>query len=500
MSPALWTFIAVLAIAGCAQAIKAPSFSGDALSLTAPFSNANWRSFGSALFSPNQAILTSSSGKQAQRGALWNQSPMTMSPTWEVIFRFKVAGPKAEGSAEGMALWLTTTKDELGNAYGSRDYFNGIAIVFDSYDNDKRRNNPAISAHYLDGRTPYSLQDDGLSTQIAGCIADYRNRENVVSAKVAYNTTHLSVFVDLTGTNEYRKCLIEPLDLQLANVYLGVSAETTNAPTQETHEVKEIVVKGAFDSTWQQNQAASGYKPPAQAFMTPPVAQMQYQAPPVGQQQYQAPPVGQQQYQAPPAAQQQYQAPPVAAAVPFSDDETVAVHEKLDHLLKAAASSLDSQSAGEALKEIEQNLRSHMSGATKAVLARIARLETLHASGGNRDSIAALAIQLEELNKLMTANKASVDAGRIETERRFNEADTKFTALAKDLASIRELVERSSRSTLNLISRSTRDSKMNMSGGSSMGWWLYAAMFQTLFVVFLLFKHMSGTKRYDKLI
>jgi hypothetical protein len=454
------------------------------MDLKPPFQRGAWQSFGSTIFSPQQAILTTQLAQAgvAQRGAIWNQNPFPYRNQWEIILRIKMSGRANDG--EGLALWLTEQPNELGPVFGSRDMFKGMAIVFDSIDNDKLRNNPSISAHYFDGTQTYDHSDDGLRTQIAGCIADYRNRKNTVAAKVAYNGTHLSVHVDLTETNDYRKCFVEKLIMRNDQpVYLGVSAETIAGQSQETQDVISIEVKGTPD--W------SRPAPPAVN------AANQWNAPP--QQQWQSPPVAE-------AQKPQYQGTPVAQAVPSADvtwkaaeSEATAVHEKLDQLMKAAAhTSLESSTAGEVLKEIESNLMRHISGATKAIMARMRKLEPMSSSIGIAST------QIDGLAKLIDANKGSVDAGRIDAERRANELDAKLAQVQVDLKQLMDGMEKNSRLTISMIDRRIRDSSFNMSQAvqksvSPWGFWIYIALFQSLFVAFVIFRHVTN-KKLDKLL
>jgi hypothetical protein len=452
----------------------------------------SWKDFGSTIYTTTGAVLTTQRGMPGsiQRGAIWNQKPFPYSKSWEVILKMKISGRNADGGAEGMALWLTENPNELGSdatgsVMGSRDRFRGLGILFDSLDNDKLRNNPSISAHYFNGSQAYGHDDDGLRTQLAGCIADYRNRKNTVASKIAYNGTHISVHVDLTGTGEYRKCIVEKLTMREgAPVYLGVSAETTVGQIQETQEVLGIEVKGVQD--WSrpappQVNVAQGYQQQQAAYQAPP--QAAYQAPP--------------QAYAPPQAAYYAPAQQVSGDKWAADSESNTVHDKLDLLVKAS-SALESGSMGNALKELEANVMKHTSGATKALFNRLQKLESIAAS------ISGTSAQVDGLLKLMESSKASIDAGRVDAERRTNELSAKLAEMSTEMASMKEQLEKSSRTTMSMIDRRIRDSQYNLSqslkgasGGIST--WLYFAVFQCMFVAFLLYRHMAN-KKLDKLL
>jgi len=46
--------------------------------------------------------------------------------------------------ADGMAFWYTKEKDEMGPIYGSKDKWDGLAVIFDTYDNDGRVCNASL--------------------------------------------------------------------------------------------------------------------------------------------------------------------------------------------------------------------------------------------------------------------------------------------------------------------------------------------------------------------
>lgn len=50
------------------------------------------------------------------------------------------------------AFWYTTQRGEYtGEVFGSSDRWNGLGIIFDSFDNDNKHNNPYIMAVLNDG-------------------------------------------------------------------------------------------------------------------------------------------------------------------------------------------------------------------------------------------------------------------------------------------------------------------------------------------------------------
>jgi len=176
-------------------------------------------------------------------GAVWNRNPLSHA-SWELLTTFNVQGLGNNGG-EGFAVFFTESILDAGNVFGSQDYFKGLAIVFDTSDNDEMKNNPAISAHYLDGTTSYSQGDDGIAHQLAGCIADFRNRPSSIKAKITYDSleNNLSVYVDLRGKNVFQKCLSTSVILRDAPLYIGISAQTLGVA--DIHSVESFKLVGA---------------------------------------------------------------------------------------------------------------------------------------------------------------------------------------------------------------------------------------------------------------
>eukprot|EP00474_Spongospora_subterranea_P000600 CRZ01058.1 hypothetical protein [Spongospora subterranea] len=501
----------------CSMVLSGMTYADSPMDLRQPFQRGAWQAFGSTIFSPNQSILTTQLGTpgMVQKGSLWNQTPFPYKNQWEILLRTKVSGRGKDG--EGIALWLTEEPNELGNIFGGKDYFKGLGIFFDSYDNDARRNNPSISAHYFDGTRAYNHSDDGLGSQLAGCIADYRNRMEPVATKIAYNSTHLSIHVDLLGNGEFRKCLIEPVQIRTdRDVYLGVSAETRPGQFQETQDILSIEVKGLTDwsrpsppsvnPAWktEQQQAAQkqqqqyqqagqawsppqGYVPP-----TPPQAQQQYvpPTPPQSQQQF-VPPV-------PPQAQQD-RAPVPPASTWTEASEAATLHDKIDRLMATSTNTaLESAQAGEALKEVQTNVIQKVHHATTSILGQLRKTDMSLSA-----HVSAMSTQVNSLTRMIEANKGGLDAGRVDAERRANQLEAQLVKLQGDLKEANDAVERLSRSFQASISREIGKGTARMAAASKSNshWngWMYFVMFQGVFVVFLAYRQFTN-KKLDKLL
>ena len=65
---------------------------------------------------------------------------------------------KGEPRKKLQALWYTAQPGQLGTVFGSSDYWTGLGILFDSFDNDNQRNNPYVMAMINDGTRSYDHQ------------------------------------------------------------------------------------------------------------------------------------------------------------------------------------------------------------------------------------------------------------------------------------------------------------------------------------------------------
>lgn len=445
------------------------------MSLVKPFQPENWIKLGNPLFDQNSAVLTTRKRPGPQRAALWNPNPFVYRQGFNITLRTKITAASGPKTGKGLGLWLLEKPDdapigELGPVYGSRDYFRGLGIVLDTIDDDKRRNNPSISAHYLNGTVPYSHADDGVKTQLAGCVADYRRAE-VVATRVAYNGTTLTVHVDLGGNNRFQKCLEVPLTMRTdRDWYMGVSAETIASEyPQETHEVVAIEVTGVPD--WNAKR---------------PQQKQQQQVPPQQQ--------SWQQQQQPP--QQSWPQPPQE---PATGDATETLHDKIDQLMKATThTALESQQAGEALKEVQTNVLQKIHQSTNSIGQQIRRVDQSLAQ-----HVSSTASQLQSLVKTIESTKASVDSGRVDNERRANTVDTQIAALQDTIKGMNVVVDRLSKSFQAQISREIGKGTARMAAAASKGgdWniWLFIILFQVVFIGFLLYRSMMNRKL-DKLL
>ncbi|GAB5579534.1 protein ERGIC-53 isoform X1 [Prionailurus iriomotensis] len=121
---------------------------------------------------------------KSQRGSVWTKTKAAFE-NWEVEVTFRVTGRGRIG-ADGLAVWYTENQGLEGPVFGSADMWNGVGIFFDSFDNDGKKNNPAIVIIGNNGQIHYDHQNDGASQALASCQRDFRNKPYPVRAKITY--------------------------------------------------------------------------------------------------------------------------------------------------------------------------------------------------------------------------------------------------------------------------------------------------------------------------
>lgn len=120
---------------------------------------------------------------------------------------FKVHGKGKELFGDGFAIWYAKDRLQDGPVFGNKDYFKGLAIIFDTYSNHNGPHNvsvffllvymmiytkclkhqhPYISAMVNNGTLHYDHDRDGTHTQLAGCEAKFRNLDHDTHISIKY--------------------------------------------------------------------------------------------------------------------------------------------------------------------------------------------------------------------------------------------------------------------------------------------------------------------------
>ncbi|XP_055285466.1 vesicular integral-membrane protein VIP36 [Moschus berezovskii] len=185
-----------------------------------------WDFQGSTMLTSQYVRLTPD--ERSKEGSIWNHLPCFLKD-WEMHVHFKVHGAgKKNLHGDGIALWYTRDRLVPGPVFGSKDNFHGLAIFLDTYPNDEttERVFPYISVMVNNGSLSYDHSKDGRWTELAGCTADFRNRDHDTFLAVRYSRGRLTVMTDLEDKNEWKNC-IDITGVRLpTGYYFGASAGT----------------------------------------------------------------------------------------------------------------------------------------------------------------------------------------------------------------------------------------------------------------------------------
>ncbi len=101
-----------------------------------------WDFVGSTVVSNKYVRLTADA--RSLKGALWNSVPVQLTD-WEMQVQFKVHGHGRELNGDGFSIWYARDRMQIGDVFGSKDYFMGLAIILDTYNNHNGAHNVIIS-------------------------------------------------------------------------------------------------------------------------------------------------------------------------------------------------------------------------------------------------------------------------------------------------------------------------------------------------------------------
>ncbi|XP_023380151.1 protein ERGIC-53-like [Pteropus vampyrus] len=183
-----------------------------------------WSLHGDAILGLEEVRLAPSMRNRS--GAMWSRARVLFSG-WEVELQMRVTGPGRRG-AQGMAVWYTQSRGQIGPVLGGPASRDGIGILFDSSAQDTE-NSPAIRVLASNGHTPYELLRDEASQVLGSCYRDFRNRPYPFRVQITYWGQRLRVSLNsgLTPSDPDEVCVdVGPL-LLAPGGFFGVSAATS---------------------------------------------------------------------------------------------------------------------------------------------------------------------------------------------------------------------------------------------------------------------------------
>ncbi|GBN85288.1 VIP36-like protein [Araneus ventricosus] len=197
-----------------------------------------WDLTGSSQLAETSIRLTPDEpGKQ---GAIWSNYPM-ISNDWEFHVQFHIHGKGVHLNGDGIAFWYVRDPLHAGSVFGSKDYWSGLGIFIDTFENAATPHNhlhPYLSAVVNNGSFPYHHDEHGTAGQIGGCHLQARNLEWPAKIAISYISDVLTVYVDSQGNDNWAQCF-RALGVHLPTGYsFGVSASTSEY--SDNHDVVSI--------------------------------------------------------------------------------------------------------------------------------------------------------------------------------------------------------------------------------------------------------------------
>lgn len=199
-----------------------------------------WDFVGSTIVTNKFIRLTSDS--QSNQGGLWNTIPIHFKD-WEIHFQFKVYGAGKDLFGDGFAMWYAKERNQLGPVFGTKDFFSGMAIFFDTYQNNigaPNQHHPFIGAMINNGSLHYDNDKDGKPSQLAGCEANFRNKDYDTFVAVRYQNYKLTVSTDVDNKNVWKECFsVDNVKLP-TGYHFGFSAATGDL--SDNHDIISVKV------------------------------------------------------------------------------------------------------------------------------------------------------------------------------------------------------------------------------------------------------------------
>ncbi|KAG8010780.1 Protein ERGIC-53, partial [Nibea albiflora] len=200
-----------------------------------------------AIPSADQVRITPS--LRSQRGTVWTKNRVNFE-NWEAEVTFRVSGRGRMG-ADGLAVWFTAAQGLDGPVYGAADQWNGVGVFFDSFDNDGKKNNPAIIVVGNNGNLVYDHQNDGTTQALGTCLRDFRNKPYPVRAKITYYKKTLTVMINNGFTpdkEDYEFCTRVDNMVIPTEGFFGISAATGGLAVDDLYEsVNDREIRQVFE-------------------------------------------------------------------------------------------------------------------------------------------------------------------------------------------------------------------------------------------------------------
>lgn len=185
-----------------------------------------WDFGGNAMITGSHVRLTSE--KAGERGYLWNNYP-TEFKNWELHFHFKIKSTKTKKlGGDGLALWYTKDRMEMGNVFGAKNTFIGLGVFLDTFANDWNNDHkfPQVSAMVSNGDVTFNHDKDGVEEAVGSCFSNLRDQSHETFLLVRYENRKLTVKTDVDDKKTWQSCFeVDGVNLP-KGFFFGMSSAT----------------------------------------------------------------------------------------------------------------------------------------------------------------------------------------------------------------------------------------------------------------------------------
>ena len=226
--------------------------------------------------SPTGNFLRLTTDMPSTKGGVWTTSKMPpLGDEWQVTLTFNVWGGGEQYFGDGFALWYTEQPSLTGKVFGARDYWKGLGVLFDTYDNGNRQtqNHPFITVMSNDGTQSFIHGDSGIQSGVPACHSSFRSIFKATPTKmnpplsqsstviVKYHRGRVTVDMNLHSSDTWTRCVdvedVGPLGTAAQGTgaqgtgaqgknggyYLGVTASTGDL--SDHHDIHSLTVSSA---------------------------------------------------------------------------------------------------------------------------------------------------------------------------------------------------------------------------------------------------------------
>ncbi|PNF16039.1 Vesicular integral-membrane protein VIP36 [Cryptotermes secundus] len=187
-----------------------------------------------------QQLIQNTDPSSRQRG-IQTRERLRCVRNWELQVHFKVHGKGKELYGDGFVIWYAKDRMVAGAVFGNMDYFQGLAVILDTYSNHNGPHNhqhPYISAMINNGSLHYDHDRDGTHTQLAGCEAKFRNLDHDTHIAIRYERDTLTVSTDIENKAAWKECLsVQGVRLP-TGYYFGMTAATGDL--SDIHDIMSV--------------------------------------------------------------------------------------------------------------------------------------------------------------------------------------------------------------------------------------------------------------------